>query len=221
MSQPFDARPYDPQRGPWPAPPQKTSTTGPMIMTIVGIVLAVIALVLVIAGIVRFADTVSEDALEMRHGDRDGVQVRADIPEPAAFTAEEGTTYAVLFFGSPQDEVDVDDLTVTGPRGEDVDLVASHVSYSTSSSRTTTYLATFEADDAGTYTLTVDGPSAGVDGELAVTDDELVVDLVLGAVSGVLLLVAGLITGATGLGLAIGGAVWWTVRRRAARALTR
>lgn len=222
MSQPFDARPDAPQRGPWPAPPQKTSTTGPMVMTIVGIVLSVIALVLVIVGIVRFADTVSEDALDLRGSDRDDIMVRTDIPEPATFVADESTTYAVLFFGSPQDEVDVDDLTVTGPRGEDVGLVATHMSYSSSSPRTTTtYLATFETDEAGTYTVTVDGPSAEVDGELAVTDDEVVVDLVLGAVSGVLLIIAGALTGAVGLGLGIGGAVWWIVRRKTARTLTR
>jgi hypothetical protein len=39
---------------------------------------------------------------------------------------------------------------------------------------------------------------------------------VVGAVSGVLLVVAGGITGLLGFGLLVGGVVWWVVRRSTA-----
>lgn len=190
-------------------------------MTSVGIVLVVLALVLVIVGIVRLADTVSDDALDVRGGPGASVEAREDIPDPVELSADEDTRYAVLFIGRPGDDVSARDLTVVGPRGEEVYLSASHVSYTFSSSRTAMHVATFETDEEGTYTLTVDGPSASASGDLAILDDDLVVGLVVGAVSGVALLVAGIITGLAGLGLGIGGAVWWSMRRSAARGVTR
>ncbi|MEP7763950.1 hypothetical protein [Sanguibacter sp. 25GB23B1] len=221
MSQPVAPRPFDPRQPPTPTRPADTSTRGPAIMTTVGVVLVVLALVLVVVGIVRLTDTVSEDALDVHDGRWAAVEAREDIPDPVELAAEEDTTYAVLFIGRTGDEVEVRDLAVVGPRGEDVDLDATQVGYTFSTSRTTTHVATFDTDEEGTYTLTVEGPSASASGDLAILDDDLVVGLVVGAVSGLVLLGAGILTGLVGLGLGIGGAVWWSMRRSAARGVTR
>ena len=222
MSQPYVPQPADPRFGQrldprnHPGVPPRSSTTGAKVLTGVGAVVAVVALVLVVVGITRLADTVSEDALDVRPGADVSVEVREDIPGPARFMAERDTRYAVLFIGPAEEEVDVDDLVVTGPDGAQVDLSESGMSYTFSSSRTTTYLATFESDDAGSYTLSVTGPSETARGDLAIIDDELIAGLVVGAVSGVLLIVAGVFTGLVGVGLLVGGGVWWAVRRSSA-----
>lgn len=190
-------------------------------MTAVGVVLTALALVLVVIGIVRLSDTVSDDALDLRNGREAVLEVREDIPDDLSFDADDDRTYAVIFFGDARDEVEASDLTVTGPDGQDVRVARSNMTYTSSSHSVTSKVASFETDDEGTYTLRVDGPSATVDGELGIIDDDLVVGLVIGAVSGVLLIVAGVITGLVGLGLGIGGGVWWSVRRSAAQGLTR
>lgn len=225
MSQPYVPRPadarFDPRFDPLARPgatPVRTSTTGAKILTGIGALFLLLALVLVVVGIDRLADTVSEDALEVRPGADVTAEAREDVPGPALFTAERDTRYAVLFIGPAEERIDDDDLVVTGPDGAQVGLAESNMSYSFSAAQTTTHVATFESDAAGSYTVSVTGTSATARGDLAIIDDELIAGLVVGAVSGVLIIVAGVFAGILGVGLLIGGAVWWGVRRSAAKA---
>lgn len=208
---PYGAPPGYPQR------PVATSTTGAKVMTFIGIGLILVAIAALIAGIVQVATSVSRftDTPSGSSPALDYVQ----LPGELSFTADDGEEYAIVVTSTSSRTIDLDDVVVAAPDGTSVPLSTSSLNFenSTYDSHTDVRALTFTAPEDGVYTVLVIGSSADLPGSMtAVNASEL--GKVIGRTAlGVVSIVVSGLCGTLGLGLAIGGGIWWNTRSKAGR----
>lgn len=216
MSQPYP--PHQPGTpGGWqppagrylPAPP-RTSTRGARILTLIGVLVLVVAVVVGVVGIKTLSDTVSDPLRPAT-----GSVVIARGPSDASLTleAEAGRTYSLVAIDPTSAATVAATADVTGPDGEPVRVVpvdeSTHLSLD---GYTVSRFASFTTTSAGTYTIDVVS-SVTRSWDVAVADPGAVDDLARDLVVGVVLVVAGVIGAGVGLVLSISGWIWWAVRR--------
>lgn len=210
----YATAPY-PARQSYPQRPPATSTTGPKVMTFIGIGLILVAIAALIAGIVQVATAVSRFADEPSGSSPalDYVQ----LPGSLSFTGDDGEEYAVVVVSTSTRTIDLDDVVVTAPGGRSVDLDTASLNFenSTYDSHTDVRALTFTAPVDGVYTATVTGGSADLPGSLTAVDASELAKVFGRTALGVVTIVASALCGVLGLGLAIGGAIWWNSRSKA------
>ena len=184
-------------------------------MTFIGIGLLLVSIAALIAGIIQVASAISRFA-----DDPSGSSPSLDnvqLPGSLIFTGEDGEEYALVVTSTSSRTIDLDDVVVTGPGGRAVDLntTSFNVENTTDSSSTDVRALTFTAPEDGLYTASVTGSSADLPGNLtAVNASELAA--VFGRTAlGVMTIVISGLCGIVGLGLTIGGGIWWNVRSKA------
>lgn len=204
-----------PGRPGFPPPPVRTSTTGPKVMTFVGIGLLLIAAAVLIAGIVQVAATVSRFSDEPSRSSHSLDYVR--LPGSLSFTGEAGEEYAIVVNSTSSRTIDLDDVEVTAPDGLPVDLSTSSVNFenSTPGSENHVRAVTFTAPLDGTYSATVTGRSAGLSGSMTAVDADEIASIIGRTAVAVVAIVGSALLGVLGLGLTIGGGVWWKSRSNA------
>ncbi|MGY4645166.1 hypothetical protein [Cellulomonas sp. URHB0016] len=202
--------------------PRRTSLVAPVTLTVVGVALLLVAGVVTVFVVRIFMGLLPLDVLDARGEPGPAVLAVVDAPGTATVVLDAATRYAVYLVVPDDAEQDGLDgrLAVTAPDGSPV-AVRDSADVSVSASRgdvTASTVAGFASDGAGTYT--VDVPPASVDGArvLVVKDDSAVSFIfgVFGGIAGVLVIC---VLGVLGLGMTVGGGVWWGLRVRARRAL--
>ena len=212
MSQPYQP----PHPGAWqpqgpymPAPP-KTSTRGARVLTLIGVLALVVAVVVGVVGITMLRDAVTDP---LRPSAGSVVIARGPSDQPLTLDAEAGRTYSLVSLDATSAAGVGATAEVTGPDGEPVRVLpvdeSTHLSVD---GYTVSRFASFTTTTAGTYTIDVVS-SVTRDWDVAVADPGAVDDLARDLVVGVALVVAGVIGAGIGLVLSIAGWIWWAVRR--------
>lgn len=211
-----------PQPVPPAAPVRRTSITGPVILTIAGGVVLILAVVAgLVAGLVLFR-TADSGVLTLKGGVGDSVIAEADAPGATAVRLEEGERYAIHLV-TPSDDHSAElegDVELLTPSGETIvaDGDPSVDLQTTLGGRTARSVAAFIAPEDGTYAVSV--PAADVDdARVYITPEEEFAPFLAGVLGSALGIVAAVGLGMLGLGMAIGGGIWWAVRARARRAV--
>ena len=211
---------------PRPPAPRRTSLTGPVLLTVLGVLLLVGAVVAAVVTAVGFVGAVSSDVLT-RAG-QPGPAVLASAAAPGATTVDltAGERYAV-YLVVPGDAVgdgehpDLDEdvlllapsgAVVAADDGPGVDMTTNAGGWAAAT------VGAFTAPESGTYEMAV--PAAGVpDAWVALAPDKPFGPFfgsVVGSVLGVFVVIG---LGIAGFGVTVGGVVWWVVRARARRAV--
>jgi len=204
---------------PVPSRPVRTSTTGPAVLTIIGAICLVAAIVATVFAVRTFVGIVPLHVLDSRGDPGSAALGVTDVPGAATLDLDAGwyDIYAVV----PMARFSTPDVTVqvTGPDGTPVDLQSPTVASTTSlGGSSANAISSFQVTDPGQYTLTATDATS--------TDTRVIVvrgkptTAFLGSVAGVVVgmfLAIGL--GVVGLGLTIGGGVWWGNRARARKRL--
>jgi hypothetical protein len=215
-----------PQQVPAPAPfARRTSLVGPVVLTVVGVLVLVGAAVATIATVGGFASAVRSDVLTSEGGPGPAVLASADAPGSTSVDLVAGERYAV-YLTVPRSSLgdderpDLDEaVLLLAPSGTVVEAAGSPgVNMTTGvGGRVAATVGAFTAPETGTYAMAV--PSAGVpDAWVAVTLDKPFAPF-FGAIWGTVLgvfVVLGLV--AAGFGAIVGGVVWWVLRARARQA---
>lgn len=208
-----------------PAP--RPSITGPAWMTWIGIVLLVATVAIAVGTVGLFLSLLPTGYLASDGGPGDEAIASIEAGETAEVELAAGTSYALLLVrpqeapaDGPSGDLLSGDVLIGGPDGVEapadrapaVDMNVAAGGFVAES------LAGFRTTGAGVHTVSV---PAALDDEptsvLLVEDREPVgfIGGVFGSIGGVF---AVLLLGASGLALTIGGALWWSSRRRARRA---
>ncbi|PSL37784.1 hypothetical protein CLV49_1391 [Labedella gwakjiensis] len=204
------------------APIRRPSVKGPAWLTWIGVVLLVASVAIAIATVSLFASLLPTGFLNQDGTPGDDVIASIDAGESASVELDGDTSYSLLLV-RPTDESSgalTGDVALIAPDGttsvaDRAPAVSTRVS---GGQATAASFAAFETTDDGAYTITV--PAATDDqptSVLVVEDGDTLpfVGGVFGSIGGVF---AVLLLGIPGLGLTIGGAIWWSSRRRARRA---
>ncbi|WP_149204871.1 hypothetical protein [Actinotalea subterranea] len=206
------------------AAPGRRSTRGARILTAVGALFMIGALVVAFLSARTFVGLLPVDVLD---GDGEpGPAVLLTVPAPGTgeVTLDAGTDYALFTVVDAQDsdssgadDVLDAEVAVTGPDGTAVEVRGSaDVDMSTGGGgRHASTVGSFETDAAGTYTVIV--PAAQQQHvEVLVTQDQPVLPFVGGIFGTIAGAFAAVLLGILGVGMLIGGVVWWVLRRRSA-----
>ncbi len=213
--------PYPPYQ---PVPrPLSTSTTAPKVLTFIGIAVLVLSIGIGVGGGLLIASGVRTLDDNLR-------EIDSKVDAAAIATVEPGQTETVTLSPSASYTLlrETDDLTGTGappvvtdPTGLPVAVTTS--TYTSSSWDTHEALTgwRFRSREAGPYEITAaaDSPTLRLAPGVEI---DTVVDGATGAaraVGGGLLVATGMGLGTVGVGLVIGGGVWWSVRSKNARRL--
>ena len=209
---------------PLPPAPRRTSLTGPVVLTVVGVLMLIGSGVAALLTAGAFVSAVSSDVLTRDGQPGPAVLVSADSPGATSVDLTAGERYAVYLVvprGSLGDgeRPDLDeDVLLLSPSGHVVEAGdAPGVNMATTAGdwRTAT-VGAFTAPETGTYEVAV--PAAGVPGAwVALTADTPFGPFfgsIVGTVVGVFVVIG---LGAVGFGVTVGGVVWWVVRARARR----
>ena len=185
-------------------------------MTFIGIALLLVAVAALVAGIVQVASAVTRftDGPPGSYG-LDSVR----LPGSLSFTGEDGEEYAIVVTSTSPGTINLDDVTVTDPDGRRLALSISSLNFENTEgdSHTQVRALTFFAPVDGIYNASVKGSSAGLSGYLtAVSADELT-RVFGGTALGLVSIAGSALCGTLGLGLTIGGGIWWNSRNRAKR----
>lgn len=201
---------WQPQAGPYMPAPPKTSTRGAQILTLLGVLALVVAVVVGVVGIKTLSDAVTDP---LRPAAGSIVIARGPSDAPLTLDAEAGRTYSLVAVDPTSAASVAATADVTGPDGEPVRVVPvdekTHLSLD---GFTVSRFASFTTTSAGTYTIDVVS-SVSRSWDVAVADPGAVDDLARDLVVGVVLIVAGVIGAGIGLVLSISGWIWWAVRR--------
>lgn len=213
MSQPYTPPPpgaWQPPGGAYGAPAPRTSTTGARVLTGLGVLTLVVAVVLAVVG-VRSIGSVVADPLESGPGSI--VIARGEAGTPLELDAEAGRTYSLVSIDRTSGRTMPSSTDVTGPDGSPTRVVpASDSTNLDLDGASITRFASFTTGSAGTYTIEVVS-SQSRSWDVAVVDPSAVEDLARDLGVGVVLVVAGVLAGLLGLALTVAGAIWWGVRR--------
>ena len=202
--------------------PQRRSLTGPVVLTVVGAVLLVLALVLAIGTAAVLARAVSSAVVGPDGRPGDSVVAVADAPGSTTVRLEAGETYDVyLVADGAAGDVDLeDDVLLLAPSGE---VVAADddpvVDTRTRVGRwSTESVGAFTAPEDGTYQVAVP-PADTSDAWVAIVPARELGPFV-SSIAGTVLGILGVVVLA-GLGLAalVAGIVWWVLRARSNRRL--
>ncbi|MBI9115311.1 hypothetical protein [Sanguibacter suaedae] len=192
------------------------TTRGPKILTGVGIVLLLIGIAAVAFGATRLADGL-RSVVEASESSEELLGAEAGpVGEALQLTGLADHRYSVLHSTSSGPEVQPGDVRIAGPDGEPVSVEDRNVERRLEiGGQTNVEVASFRTTEAGSYTLTVSGTSASVGGDIAVVDDEVLEDLLVGGLRTVGIVAAGALVSVVGLGIAVAGGIWWGVRHGA------
>lgn len=204
--------------------PRRISTTGPAWMTWIGIVFLAATVAIAIATVSLFLSLLPTGVLNPDGSTGDDVVASIDAGSSTSIDLDGDASYSLLLV-RPTDESSGSlsgDVAIIAPDGttsvaDRAPAVSTRVS---GGQLTAASFTAFRTTDDGEYTITV---PAATDDEptsvLIVEDGETLpfIGGVFGAIGGVF---AAIITGMIGLGLTIGGGLWWRSRRAARRAQT-
>ncbi len=215
MSYPYPA-PYPPPYQPVPRP-VSTSTTGPKVLTFIGIAVLVLSIGMGVGGGVLIASGVS--SAEESDRDIDTVAIATIQPGQTETVELDSRTSYTLRIETDGSVGSSSRPTVTDPDG---DSLMVSTSSGTSSSREADESLRgwrFTSQQAGRYEITAASGGPTLQLVQSVDLDALIDGFtgVLGAVGGGFLITGALMLGAVGLGLLIGGIVWWSARSKNAR----
>ncbi|NTW39416.1 MAG: hypothetical protein HGA44_05935, partial [Cellulomonadaceae bacterium] len=152
-----------------------------------------------------------------------GVIAEVDAPGTGTVELEAGERYALhLVTPGYGDDADLlGDIELTAPSGDTVDVDGSPTVHmeTTMGSWHAESVAAFIAPEDGVYEITV--PSADVDdARVLVAPDQAFAPFFAGIFGSVLGVFVAIGLGILGLGLTIGGIIWWVFRSRARREAT-
>lgn len=228
MSSPYPA-PYPPPYQPVPRP-AATSTTGPKVLTFIGIAVLVLSIGIGVGGGLLLASGVHSLDANIREIDskvdaaaiatiQPGQTETVTLGSRTSYTLWLGADYRVPDAGPDGSASSSTRPVVTDPTG--TSLTVSTSTYSNLSGGTDESLEgwRFTSRDAGVYEITAaaDGPTLQL---MPGVEVDVLIDGATGAaraVGGGLLVATGTGLGTIGVGLLIGGAVWWSVRSKNAR----
>lgn len=203
-------------------PARSVSTRGPAWLTVTGVLL-VLAAAVVAALVARgMAVMLPMDVLGPDGTPGSGVVGVVDVPGTAQMELEADTDYA-LYLAVQGEAAEAElsgDIRVEAPDGR-ARAATSAVGVSVSTARGATSartVASFETDEAGTYTLTAPALEGGGDGLVLVAPDRPVLPFVAGIFGSVLGVFLAIGLGLTGVPMTVLGIVWWRRRRSAAAA---
>ncbi|WP_448630926.1 hypothetical protein [Cellulomonas soli] len=205
-------------------PARSTSLTGPIWLTASGAVVLLVALAIGVGTVLLLVRTASSGVVTM--GGQPGEQVVAELDAPGTGTVEleAGERYAVHLVTSASMTDDADllgEVQLTSPSGQSIVVDASpsvHME-TTMGSWHAESVAAFTAPEDGVYDVTV--PSADVDdARVLIAPDKAFGSFFAGIFGSVLGVFAAIGLGLLGLGLTIGGIIWWVMRARARREAT-
>ena len=211
---------------PRPSGPRPAGTTGPKALTITGVVLAVAALAVGVVAAVAFVGVLPLGVLAADGSDGEDVVGSVAVGSTAELVLE-AESYG-LYLVAPRDELDVGAVpadrlvaatSVTGPDGAAVEVRRPSGTSSVGMGGVDAeLLGTLRAPTGGAYTVEVDDALAGgaaPDVRVVVVPDDGALATVGGVFTSLGLTFLALLLGAVGLGLAVGGGIWWASRRRA------
>lgn len=193
---------------------RSTSTRGPKILTFSGIAALVAGLAALFAAVGLFVAVLPLDVLAADGGPGSGVL--AVVPAPGSATATLDTGSYLVYLAAPRDTSPLLEgaISVTDADGDAIRVGSSSISGSVSNGSTEAHtVAGFEVPADGSYLITAP-PAQADEARLLVLEDSGVgtfVGQVAGTVGAVFL---GIGLGIVGLGLTIGGGIWWYLRRQ-------
>jgi hypothetical protein len=220
------AAPYPSPQHPAPQPARpdrRTSLTGPVVTTSIGVLVLLATLVVGLLTARTFVGLVTSDVISS--SGEPGPDVVADAPAPGATTAtlEAGQRYAVHLAWPAQGAIEprlTDVVLLQAPSGVVVAADGDPGVDGTFTAGTWSIetVAAFTAPESGTYQVAVPAADVTAARVLVAPDQDVApfVGGVLGSVAGV---IGVLLLGAFGAGLVLGGVIWWVVRARARRAV--
>ncbi|UZN03111.1 hypothetical protein [Cellulomonas sp. S1-8] len=205
-------------------PPRRTSLVGPVVLTVLGVLLLVGAVIAAVATAGGFVGAVRSDVLRADGGPGPAVLAWADAPGSTRVELTAGERYAV-YLVVPRDSLGDDErpdlaedvllLTPSGAVLEADDAPGVNMTSGVQDHVAAT-VGAFQAPETGTYEVAV--PDAGVPGAwVALAPDKPFAPFfgaVWGTVMGVFVTLG---LAAVGFGVLVGGVVWWVLRARARR----
>lgn len=201
-------------------PARSTSLTGPIWLTASGVVVLLVAIGVGIGTVLLLIGTASSGVLTMNGHAGSDVIAEVDAPGTGTVELEAGERYA-LHLVTPGFSDDADllgEVQLVAPSGDTVDVDGSPAVHmeTTMGGWHAESVAAFTAPEDGVYDMTV--PSADVDDArvLVASDQDFAPFFagIFGSVLGVFLAIG---LGMLGLGLTVGGTIWWVLRARARR----
>jgi hypothetical protein len=204
------------------APPRSVSTTGPAWLTWIGIVLLVAAVAIAIFTVSLFVSLLPVGVMNADGSPGEDVVASVDAGRTGEAEFEADTDYLVILV-RPTDASEgalAGDIIVTAPDGSSSPAVQDpgvdmNVGGGGSSGESFT---AFGADAGGTYEIAVPAATDAEPTSVLIVEDRETLSFVggiFGTVGGVF---AAILLGLVGLGLMIGGGLWWRSRRAARRA---
>lgn len=207
--------PYPPARA-----PGRTSTTGPKITVVLGVVALLGAIALLAIGGLAVARTLPTDVLELDGSPGDAVVGVVDVAGVGEVELAAETSYAIYLVREGSGWAQRVDPSVTSPDGRAVDVEgASYSSTVTMGGTHAEAIASFTSARAGTYVVDA-GTVGGTDGQrLYVVEDEGLGGFLGGLFGGVAGILGGVFLGVVAVALLVVGGILWGVRRGNARRL--
>jgi len=202
-----------------PAAPPRTSLTGPVTLTVVGVLLLVAAAVAGVLVARTFVGLLPTDVLHADGSPGPAAVASGTAPGTATATLDAGARYVVVL--AVDDDVDValqGQVQVTAPDGttfaaDDAPAVSLSTTMGGVHARSA---VAFQAAGAGSYTIAV--PATDVEGAtFLVVPDEDFGPFMTGVFTTVGGTFAAVALGGLGLVVTVAGAVWWGVRVSARR----
>ncbi len=191
--------------------PPVPSTRAPKALTALGVLLLLGAVALVVVGVVLVARTLPTGVLGPGGTPGPDVVAVVDAPGTAEVRLEAGAHQVWLVTsGTAGDAGLAGDVRVVGPDGEEVRVRQGWLSGRTSGGGTVAHaVAGFDVATAGTHTIEAPAADDGAQARLHVTPDDGAAAFVGGILGTVGVVMASLVLGAIGLGIAVGGGIWW------------
>jgi hypothetical protein len=198
-------------------PALTTSTVGPRWVTFIGIALLVAGLGAGVGSLVMFARALPTGIVAADGSLGDAVILAVDPGGSGTATLDGGTTYGLWLVGD-EDVLVSQAPVVTGPDGSSAQVIPTAVDATVDIGGVSAlYVWDLRTDAAGTYTVQADPACKAT---LALTPAESSLDIVTSVSLTLLLVFVAVGLGAAGIGLVIGGGVWWSHRRHNQRRLS-
>ncbi|HEY8717684.1 hypothetical protein [Pengzhenrongella sp.] len=203
------------------APPRpavsRRSTRGAKILTVVGALVCVGAVVLGVATVRQFVGLLPLDVLGSSGRPGSAVVGTVGAPGTEQITLEAGRYAILITQRRPDGDVGLaGDLSVTAPDGTEV-ATNGEPQVSLNAERggvAARSVGAFVATEPGVYTVTAPPMADGSTATVMLTPDEDFALFFMGIFSTVIGAVAALLGGFLGLGMTVGGIVWWANGRR-------
>ncbi|QIK83612.1 PPC domain-containing protein [Sanguibacter sp. HDW7] len=185
----------------WQPAPRMRKTLGAKILTFTGLGLSIVAVVMLVVGIGRIAETAPASLTELA----DSI-ASADTPGSTQVALTAGSTYEIWTSRSTSAFLDVDDILVTTPSGGTVAVVGATGDVSVNDLNAS-IVGRVTAPESGTYTIDVTSDM----GVLTFMPNGTFDDLLTGFMAGTGLILGSLAVGGLGFCLLLAGAIWWGV----------